>query len=700
MGVWVGRYAISHGEVQEHGPWLVDRQRRREDESLRLLVLAEPLDERSAEFCTEVAEAVAALFARESLSITGGLQRALQQAHTNLAEWNHRSLREHRVAVGVTCVVLREGEATIVQAGPGVVYAATAQGVTRLSTEGEPAAIPLGAAEAIAPRFTSTTVPGRTLLLLTSGVERAIGADDVEAALAVGPERALAELFRRTHGMRDMTAVLVADLDIDDSASPPPAPLDVDESIAGREVVMPAVDSGWDRGRHERAPAARARGERLSGPRGGGARAPEVGQPVPFPAIRRPARVVGRRYEDTPLPWRWIGLGVATLVAVAALAWTFGPGLLRDDRQAELDRAVATTQTQLGAAESAQRAADQRLALQAVLAATERARALAPGEPRVQEIEVRARARLALLDAVTDLPALTPVLKFDGALTAPVTPLALVGGGSALWMIESGRGRVFRIDAAGRTPPLEVFRAGTTYGGAVARDPVSIAWDATASRLLLLDAARNLFAIADDAQRTPKPLPLRGAGDMRSAVAIAAYLGNLYVLDPAGGAVWRYLPASEGFDSERAGVLGGAEIGTTTGLAVDGDVFLLDQTRLRRFRGGREAAPMLEGIDTPPKTPVAVTEDTLRGLLYVADRGNRRFILGDRDGAFVRQYRNVGFGDLRGAAVAVDGTRVYVLSGDGIALFEVTPASTAPAANAPAPPAATPSATPAATPAR
>ena len=682
MAVWVGRYAISHGEVQEHGPWLVDRQRQREDETLRLLVLAEPLDDRSAEFCTEVAEAVAALFARESLSITGGLLRALQQAHANLAEWNQRSLREHRVAVGVTCVVLRGAEATIVQSGPGVVYAAASQGVTRLSTEGDAAAVALGAAGAIEPRFTSTGLPGRTLLLLTSAVERAIGPSAIEEALAAGPARALGELFRRTQAVRDMTAVLIADLDIDDSG-PPPAPLDIDESIASREVVMADVDSGT----RERAPRSRRRGLRLPG-----WQAPEARQPIPLPAIRRPARVVGRRHEDTPLPWRWISLGVAMLVAIAALAWTLGPGLLRDDRQAELDRAVATAQAQLGAAESARRASDQRAGLQAALTATERARVLDPDDARLPPIQASARARLALLDAITDVPALTPLLKFDGTLTAPVTPLAVIVGGPALWLVETGRGRVFRIDPAGRTPALEVFRAGTTYGGTPARDPVSIAWDASASRLLLLDAGRRLFAIADEGQRTPKPLPLRGGDDLRSAAAIAAYLGNLYVLDPAGGEVWRYLPVSEGFDSERTGVLSGAEIGTTTGITVDGDVYLLDQARLRRFRGGREAAPLFDGIDVPAKAPVAVAQDTLRGLLYVADRGNRRFILGDRDGAFVRQYRNAGFGDLRGAAIAADGTRVYVLSGDGLAVFEVTPPSIGPAAAPAAAPAAPPSA--------
>src|SRR5262245_62094630 len=216
MGIWVGRYAIVAGDVREHGPWLVERNLQRDDEDVHLLVLADPVDERSSEFAVEVAEAVAALFARESLSITGGLLRALQQAHVNLAEWNRRSLREHRVAVGVTCVVVREGEATIVQAGPGVVYAADSRTsgmgrITRTSTEGEPAAVPLGATDAIEPRFTSTTVPGRTLLLLTSEVEAAIGQRAIEDALAVGPERALAELFRRTRGVRDMTAVLVAD---------------------------------------------------------------------------------------------------------------------------------------------------------------------------------------------------------------------------------------------------------------------------------------------------------------------------------------------------------------------------------------------------------------------------------------------------------------------------------------------------------
>ena len=104
MGIWVGRYAIANGQVQEHGPWLAERGRNDGDGAARLLVLTEPVDQRSGEFCHEVASAVAELFARETLSITGGLLRALEQAHGNLAELAAKfsqTLTAHRDAYGL-----------------------------------------------------------------------------------------------------------------------------------------------------------------------------------------------------------------------------------------------------------------------------------------------------------------------------------------------------------------------------------------------------------------------------------------------------------------------------------------------------------------------------------------------------------------------------------------------------------------------
>ena len=695
MTTWVGRYAIVGGQVQEHGPWLVDRQRQREDEVLRLLVLTEPSDARSADFCKEVAEAIAALFARESLSITGGLLRALRLAHGNLAEWNRRSLREHRVSIGVTCVAIRDGEATIAQVGPGIAYLAGPHTIERLATEGTPAANALGSDMAIEPLFTATPLAGYEILLLSSAAEPAIGRQAIEEALVVGPERALAELFRRTRGVTDMAAVLVADLDIDEAQEAEPLDYAVDARAStgpagvasaegmrapGPVTSRPDVDSG--------PPIACPRPQRTAGSR--------------LPSLRRP-RTVGRagRGGGAAVPWRLANLVVGIAAVIGVLAWTLLPRLLNEDRAAELDRAIAAATQQVTAADSAPGPNERRVALQQALVDIEKARAISAQDPRVATLEQSARGRLDLLDAITNVEQLTPILTFAGTITAPINPEQLVVGGRSVWLMESGRGRVFRVDPQAQNSAVEVYRAGESYSRTVARDPVAIAWDSAKDRLLILDAGRSLFAVADDANGRPVSIALRGAADLKSTVSMTVYLSNLYILDSAGGEVWRYLPASDGFDSERTGTLGGGEIAQASELTVDGDVFLLDGTRLRHFRQGRELPVLLQGLDKPLQSPIALSEDLLRGILYIADRGNRRVVAGDRELAFQRQYRHADFGDLRGVGVSSDGSRVYVLTGDRIAWFQPRPPAAGPGGAAtpaptspPAPATATPTATP------
>ncbi len=664
MTVWVGRYAMVSGQVREHGPWLVDRVRRGEDQELRVVVLAEPTDARSMEFCHEVAEAVAVLFARESLSITGGLLRALRQAHANLAEWNRRSLREHRVAVGVTCAVVRDGtEVLLAQVGPGVAYVRQGDKVTRYHTSNLPAATPLGAPDPIDPLFTSLTLVDGEVLLLTENAEAAVGRHTIEAALRSGPEQALAQLFPHTRGLTDMNAVLIADLDIDEAQVA--APLDFGEDaedpadVEGREVSFTGMDTA-----PTPPPVRRPRGWKVL------STAAEARPPLP--SIRR-TRTVGGRNSPVPLvPWRTVGIVAAVAVTLALLAWLVLPGLLSEDRAAGLDTAIAQAEAQLGIAAIADGPEAQREALRNALSQAETARALAPSDPRIDQIVADAEARLAALDAVTNVENLESILTFEGAITAPVQPEELAVGGASLWLRESGRGRVIRIDPEGEADPVEVFRAGEVYGDVTAREPAAISWDASTQRLMIIDAGRSLFAVTvgDD---VAQPVVLRDAEEMRSVTSISVYLGNLYVLDPVGGEVWRYLPAGEGFDSERTGILGGVELEGATGLAVDGEVFVLDAPSLRHFIQGREQEPMLRGIDAAVDSPVGLVEDVLREILYVADRGGGRIVASDRDGEFFRQYRHADFIDLRGVAVAPDGTALYALTTSGVSTFPVTP---------------------------
>lgn len=658
MGIWVGRYSMVAGEVREHGPWLVDQRRDRDDGSVRLLVLAEPADERSAEFCGEVAEAVAALFSREALSVTGGLLRALRQAHYNLAEWNRRSLREHQVAVGLTCVAIRDSEATVAQVGPGIVYLVAGGEARRITTEGYPAAVPLGGDEPIEPLFTTATLHEQHLLLISSAVEREAGEQTVVEALSTGPERALADLFGRTRAVQDLTAVLIADLEIAED-TPPSSPST--EFIEGREVILDPVDSGLDR----------AGAERVATSVGW----PERRRPVSLPEVRRTATIGSMRGAPAGavVPrWAWLAAGLLALVGIVLAAWMLVPGLLERDGANRVEDALLAAQLQIEAAADSDSPELKRQALNTARTELERARATEPENSEVAALDQQVVSLLAVLDAVVEVSQLDELIGFAGLITAPLEPAALSSGGGSLWMIDAAQGRVFRIDQQAEFAPAEVYRAGEQYDGLTAATPVASTWDQAGERLLLIDAERQLWSINDAA--APVALLLRGADQLGSIVSIAAYVGNLYVLDPDSGDVWRYLPAGDGYDSERSGLLGGIDLADATRVVVDGDIYVLDGVTIRRFRQGVEQPSLLIGIDRSPEAPSGLTEDVIRALVYLADRGNHRVLVSDGEGRFLRQYRHPDFDDLRAIALSADGETLFVLTGDKLSAFDAVTA--------------------------
>ena len=642
MSIWVGRYAMVAGEVREHGPWLVDRRRTQDDRQVRLLVLAEPVDEGSASVCAEVADAVAALFEQEQLSITGGMLRALRQAHANLAEWNSRSLSEHRVAVGVTCVAIVETTATIAQVGPGAAFVHGAGGLRRLTTEGQPAEHPLGGSEPVEPLFRSVTLErDEQLLLISSEGLEAVGEQAIGEVLEGGPERALADLFLHTRHQHDMTAVLIAELD-EERAAAAPLPVDVDFELPHEPRRPARIDSG-----RAATPSQRR---------------------FPLPALRWP-RAGGAGARPVPaMRWRSVTLFAAAVLGIVAQGWFALPLLLDEDRGATLEAAVATASLHLAAAAQASAPQASREQLQLALAELARARSIAPDDPRLAALQDEAAGALAMLDAIVEIETLDVLVAFDGVITAPFDARSLTSGGEQLWLLDDAGQRIFSLAADAAGVPRERYRAGERYGAMTAGPPLVFTWDGDGQRLLVLDASLQLFALT--ASDGPLPLPLRHADELRTPVAIASYSGNLYILDPAAGEVWRYLPAGDGFDSERRGLLGGVAFEGTRGLAVDGDLFVLERTALRHFRLGEELEPMLRGIDRPPGAGIAMVEDVARGRFYIADREGERIIVSDREGRFLRQYRHPQLFDMRALALSHSGERLSVLTGDGIVSFD------------------------------
>src|SRR3989304_4592890 len=110
--LWVGQFSIVDGEAREESPWVgvfPESGRVEPEESSDLFVVVEPALEGSEEHCRDLADVIGKQFRERRLSLTGGILRALKAAHESLRDWNRRSLKQHRVAAGVSCLALRGG---------------------------------------------------------------------------------------------------------------------------------------------------------------------------------------------------------------------------------------------------------------------------------------------------------------------------------------------------------------------------------------------------------------------------------------------------------------------------------------------------------------------------------------------------------------------------------------------------------------
>ncbi len=224
--LWVGQFGIAGGEARERTPWVgafPDPSQAEEPSDLYLIV--EPALPGSEEFCTELGEAIGSVFHRRKASLTGGLLRALKAAHEDLREWNRKSIKEHRVAAGVSCLALRGQDAYLAQVAPAAAAlyhpaaaAAGPAGAQQTSLQSLQPSLPdsvepLGLHDEFWPQFSRfELVEGDRLLLLSLALARALPAQDLAAALSLPAEEALPALYRQARSLSDCGALLVASL--------------------------------------------------------------------------------------------------------------------------------------------------------------------------------------------------------------------------------------------------------------------------------------------------------------------------------------------------------------------------------------------------------------------------------------------------------------------------------------------------------
>jgi hypothetical protein len=688
---WVGRFCVADGHVDEEGPWLTSLIRQRpDDEPDELYVLVEPASAASVELTSQLGDVIAQLYRKDPLSLTGALSRALRAAHDHLLDWNRKSLPEHRIGAGATCLAVSGSDAFIAQVGPSLAYVRAPDGIVRrIEAQQSDFEHALGTDEDFTPHLARIALEPGTLLVIASSALDAIAPQDHVARILSRPtDDVLPEFYLLCKDTPNFGLVLLSCFDEpadtppdflthngssiaaiptshDDGSgasatgvlveagggAPPEAPsASIAASLPGEGWVLPPrpIKEQVDEIKESAAPL-RAPDVKL---RGGGSNVryrKTTGAALPMPQFRIPRLAV---------------FAAIALVVLGLIAYWQIPGSVQESRE---DRFVELVDDARAANARAQATSDAGLKRQLLTDARtmlDDASKIHDDNADVQSLQADVTAALNVLNAVYEVKDATVIADLAQLVTGDLGPTQIVLGGDSTYVLDAEGQRVLRVPNDGSAPET-ILQQGQQVNLTSAGRPIEIAWSPQTQSLLTLDDQRQAFTYFPG--QGSLPLVVRDTDGLGSMDVIATGGVNLYVLDKAQNQVWRYLPSQGGFDSERTALLDQADLSEVTELAVGQDVYVLDASAgIRRFEGRNEAPFPLAGIDTPMVAPASISVLPGTGRIVVADTGNKRIIVASNDGRFLRQIASAAFTDLRAVSVDEGTNTMYILNGDTV----------------------------------
>jgi len=148
------------------------------------------------------------------------------------------------------------------------------------------------------------------------------------------------------------------------------------------------------------------------------------------------------------------------------------------------------------------------------------------------------------------------------------------------------------------------------------------------------------------------------------------YLDFVYSVD--GDKLIRYEKSDNILDGSIWGQSGDFE--KTVSMAIDGNIYILTSDgNLLSYVTGEKRDFEVKGLDKPFLSPVQVVTDFDLDRIYVADAGNGRVVVLDKDGGLVKQFLTSGseWGDMKGIGITRNEDMLFVLSGSKIYKVEL-----------------------------
>ncbi|MBN9493269.1 hypothetical protein J0H33_07975 [bacterium] len=206
----VSQFAIVNRDPVDRGPNAgVFLGKGPADDHAELVIVAEGTTPAGEAFAAHVVSALGSLFTGLDMSLTGSIGRIVDEAARNVADWNDKSIAQHRVNIGLTCFARRGAQAVLAQAGPSAAFHVQGSNVTAYYTD-EQHGRPIGAGEPSAQLTRIDFQPGDKMLLISTAVLRELDDEVMEGILRLPAGQILPNIYHRILAdIRYVTAVLV-----------------------------------------------------------------------------------------------------------------------------------------------------------------------------------------------------------------------------------------------------------------------------------------------------------------------------------------------------------------------------------------------------------------------------------------------------------------------------------------------------------
>jgi hypothetical protein len=215
---------------------------------------------------------------------------------------------------------------------------------------------------------------------------------------------------------------------------------------------------------------------------------------------------------------------------------------------------------------------------------------------------------------------------------ASVQPGGIYGLNNTMYVLDSASGAVYRIGTSGinevvYTPGAEGL-SGNAAELVTGREDI----------IQILDSSYGLFQVSNGESPQVAQLP---TGAIQQPIASATYDQNFYLLDTGANDVLRFRPVGSSVYGEPEGFFGinsGVDLSQATDLAIDGSVFIMfSDGTINRYSSGVRAEFTLTGLPSQLGTPGAIFISQDMGSLYILDNENDRIVQVTTEGIFQRQ---------------------------------------------------------------